>query len=53
MDYRTDAVPHGFTFGPYLCKRSSFAHEQEVRTIVQQLASLKEPVPDLDQDPVY
>ncbi|MFN7936600.1 MAG: hypothetical protein U0R19_24980 [Bryobacteraceae bacterium] len=44
MDYSTDPVPTGFTFGPYLCKRSGFEHEQEVRAIIQQLTSLKAPV---------
>ena len=34
VDYNTHFINEGNTFGPYLCKRESFKHEQEVRAIV-------------------
>lgn len=37
IDYRTQWLPEGNTFYPFLHKRKSFEHEREVRAIIQDL----------------
>lgn len=40
LDYREVGPDLSFTSGPYICKRASFAHEKELRAIVQILPSI-------------
>lgn len=35
VDYRSDQIPDGNTFLPFLHKRRSFSHEREVRAVIQ------------------
>lgn len=35
IDYEMEMVPEGFTFYPFLYKRKSFEHEQELRALIQ------------------
>src|ERR1017187_1981871 len=35
LDYNTQRVPDGYSFGPFLHKRVHFVHENEVRAIIQ------------------
>lgn len=37
VDYETNIIPEGNSFSPFLHKRKSFEHEQELRAIIQQL----------------
>lgn len=36
IDYDTEHMPEGSSLLPFLCKRKSFAHERELRAIVQE-----------------
>ncbi len=37
IDYKNDYIPEGNTFNPFVHKRQSFMHENEVRAIIQEL----------------
>lgn len=47
-DYRKDEIPPANTYWPFLCKRHSFEHEQEVRFIIQRIPAV---LPALDEAP--
>ena len=38
IDYESDSIPGGNTFNPFLRKRRSFKHEQEVRAVLMKLS---------------
>jgi hypothetical protein len=37
VDFESEVIPLGNAFYPFLHKRESFAHEQEVRAVIMQL----------------
>ena len=37
VDYMTELIPEGNSFYPFLYKRKSFAHESELRAIIQRM----------------
>jgi predicted ATPase len=37
IDYKNDYIPDGNTYYPFVHKRKSFTHENEVRAIIQEL----------------
>lgn len=49
IDYETEWLPEGNSFYPFLHKRKSFEHENELRAIIQKM-SIKEGGIDLSQD---
>ncbi|HXO28880.1 MAG TPA: hypothetical protein VOA80_16130 [Thermoanaerobaculia bacterium] len=40
LDYRSDGPDLSFTSGPYIIKRASFAHEKEIRAVLQILPTI-------------
>jgi len=50
IDYETEWLPEGNSLYPYVHKRLSFAHEQELRAVIQQLP-VKDGNMDYSQEP--
>ena len=50
IDYETDWLPEGNLFFPFLHKRKSFSHENEIRAIVSRVPSKKDEKGGLETD---
>lgn len=57
LDYRSEVVPRNVHLSEFFCKRKSFAHERELRAVIQRLPIIVEPEAtshpyDTDKQPV-